>query len=109
MSEEQLDMYEGIHVEILNETENEDGSVTMEMDISEEAQGLLLRAGFRSMLSEYKDKDKVIVVKPTPEFSENVKDAIKHELTDEESHLLLQLGFTKILDDAMKQHEGETA
>jgi len=79
----------------LEVTDNPDGSANITMDISEEAQVMLMKGGLQYLIDEMAMTDKVIVLSPN-EFSGEAK---TWELTDENRNWLFHFGFI----DALKR------
>jgi len=79
----------------LEVTDNPDGSANVTMDISEEAQVMLMKGGLQYLIDEMAMTDKVIVLSPN-EFTGEAK---TWELTDENRNWLFHFGFI----DALKR------
>ena len=80
--------------------ENPDGTATIRMTMSDEAQGMLIRSGYQDLIEEMKMQDKVGVFEPPAEFSSEVKTI---EMTDEEAQFLLETSVRNALTRGMNK------
>jgi len=74
--------------------ENEDGTATIKMTMSNEAQGMLIRSGYQDLIDEMKMTDKVGVFEPPANFPTEVKTI---ELTDHDAQFLMELSVRNAL------------
>lgn len=80
--------------------ENDNGTATIKMTMSDEAQGMLIRSGYQDLIEEMKMQDKVGVFEPPAEFSSEVKTI---EMTDEEAQFLLETSVRNALTRGMNK------
>ena len=78
--------------------ENEDGTATIKMTMSNEAQGMLIRSGYQDLIDEMKMTDKVGVFEPPANFPTEVKTI---ELTDHDAQFLMELSVRNALTRGM--------
>lgn len=78
--------------------ENEDGTATVRMTMSDEVQGMLIRSGYQDLIEEMKMQDKVGVFEPPANFPIEAKTI---EMTDEEAQMLIELSVRNALTRGM--------
>ena len=78
--------------------ENDDGSATIRMTMSDEVQGALIRSGYQDLIDEMKMTDKVAVFEPPANFSIEAKTI---ELTDHDAQFLMETGVRNALTRGM--------
>lgn len=69
--------------------EHEDGSATIQLDLDEDIQGIIIKQGLLYLIDEMRVTDKVKVLYAN-EFSEETK---AHELSNDEANALFHFGF----------------
>jgi hypothetical protein len=85
-------------IKIVGKKENEDGSINIEIDCSDEVIKLLIAEGMRETLE--KAKATVSVPRVKVPFSFTVRG---YELSDDEAQLLLQIGFIKAIEAGIEK------
>ncbi len=80
--------------------ENDDGSSTIKMTMSDEVQGLLIRSGYQDLIEEMKMQDKVGVFEPPANFPIEAKTI---EMTDAEAQMLMALSVCNALTRGMNK------
>ena len=78
--------------------ENDDGSATIRMTMSDEVQGALIRSGYQDLIDEMKMTDKVAVFEPPANFSIEAKTI---ELTDHDAQFLMETSVRNALTRGM--------
>jgi hypothetical protein len=78
--------------------ENDDGTATIKMTMSDEVQGLLIRSGYQDLIEEMKLTDKVAVFEPPANFSLEAKTI---ELTDHDAQFLMETSVRNALTRGM--------
>jgi len=100
-----MDFFEGavMEEEISNVevTDNPDGSANITIDISEEAQVMLMKGGLQYLIDEMSMTDKVKVLSP----NEFTGEANTWEITDEDRNWLFHFGFMDALKRGLKEDE----
>ncbi len=98
-----MDFFEGavMEEEISNVevTDNPDGSANITMDISEEAQVMLMKGGLQYLIDEMSMTDKVKVLSP----NEFTGEANTWEITDEDRNWLFHFGFIDAVKKGIKE------
>jgi len=83
----------------LEVTDNPDGSANVTMDITEEAQVMLMKGGLQYLIDEMSMTDKVKVILP----NEFTGEANTWELSDEDRNWLFHFGFIDAIKRGMKE------
>jgi hypothetical protein len=78
--------------------ENEDGTATIKMTMTDDVQNTLIRSGYQDLIEEMKMQDKVGVFEPPANFSIEAKTI---EMSDEEAQMLLELSVRNALTRGM--------
>jgi hypothetical protein len=78
--------------------ENDDGTATIKMTMSDEVQGLLIRSGYQDLIEEMKMQDKVGVFEPPANFPIEAKTI---ELTDHDAQFLMETSVRNALTRGM--------
>jgi len=93
----EYDMIDENSIENVEVKDNPDGSASVTMDITPEAQQALMKQGLQYLIEEMKMADKVIALEAN-EFSGNTK---TWELSDDDANALFHFGFIKALKMGM--------
>jgi hypothetical protein len=93
-------------MKVIRTRTKKDGSLSVTLDVTEEERSMLLFEGIKAFVAEENVK---LMVLPCTGNEETYKDAKQIELTDEQSHFFIEIGFSSILRKSLALYEKESS